>query len=460
MKPRYETSQIARLRRFGHGCKTFLEVSRCRIYQIINHSHALFEAQRCLGCFEAPCRAACPAGVNVPGFIKRFREDNPVGAAELIYSACPLGAVCGMACPTAMLCEGACVLNHLGQTPIRIGDLQAHITTTAPVTERICSPTKNKRVAIIGAGPSGLGCAIQLRRYGYFVDVFDEKSSPAGLIDWVIPHHRLPHSIVAADVQRMIDADVRFHMDCHINPSDLRKLLDEYDAVFLGIGLTGEGTLDVPGNDAEGVIPALHFLEKARIAAVRNTLAPAVPKRVVVLGGGNVALDAAVVAKRLGAEQVILLYRRSELEMPGWESEYFEATSLGVEFRWLTIVRLVIQSAGQVCGVQIQPMHFVSSGETGRRWVEPDPSQPTYDLPCEMVIPALGQSLDKALVEAFALPVTSNGLLTTATGSLQTRIEKLFSGGEAVSGGATIIQSLKMGMTAGDEIHTWIERQQ
>ena len=174
-----------------------------RIPPIQKKGEALIEAQRCLDCFEPPCMQACPAHVNIPTFIKRLREDNIVGAGKTIYDACPLGLVCGYACPTSDLCEGACTLIKEGQTPVRIGSLQAFVVTNYDITENPVDNGSGKAVAVIGAGPSGLGCAMQLKRMGFGVEVFEKSNSIGGLADRVIPFHRLPSSAINRDVNRL-----------------------------------------------------------------------------------------------------------------------------------------------------------------------------------------------------------------------------------------------------------------
>ena len=164
-----------------------------RTTQLIGYSEALIEAQRCLGCYDPPCTQACPANVNIPGFIRRLAEDNLAGAGELLYSSCPLATTCGLACPTLDLCEGACTLSKMGQTAVRIGSLQTYVASHYLQPEHIGLLHRPSKVAIIGGGPSGLGCAVQLRRLGHDVAIFDRGALLGGLVDRVIPHHRLPH---------------------------------------------------------------------------------------------------------------------------------------------------------------------------------------------------------------------------------------------------------------------------
>lgn len=413
-------------------------------------SQALVEAQRCLSCYQAPCTQACPAGVDVPGFIRRFREDNIRGASEIIYDSCPLGCTCGTACPTSVLCEGACVLEQLGQTPIRIGSLQAFITASSPLEEPHLNEIQ-KRVAIIGAGPAGIGCAVQLNRLGIQADIFERDDQPGGMVNRVIPAHRLPAEPMETDLLRLQNCGIGFIYNQDINADKLNQLRNAYDAVFAGVGLAGENQPNQPGTQSTGVYSALDFLQKDRLAALGYRTPPQLGKRVLVVGGGNVALDSAVVAKRSGAEQVLVIYRRSKDEMTGWESEYLEACSLGVEFRWLSVIDEIITYQDQLQAVKIGQMRFVSTHLGGRRWVERDSAIAPYTLPCDTLIFALGQTLEEGIQEILGFKGDST-LLPLVEGSFQTPVPGLFAAGEAVSGGSTIVACMSAGMAAAREI--------
>ncbi|MDO9088278.1 MAG: FAD-dependent oxidoreductase [Anaerolineaceae bacterium] len=421
-------------------------------------SQALVEAQRCLSCYQAPCTQACPAKVDVPGFIRRFREDNLRGASELIYESCPLGCTCGTACPTSVLCEGACVLTQLGQTPIRIGSLQSFITASSPLEEPPPKQKSQSKVAIIGSGPAGIGCAVQLNRLGVQAEIFERDRQPGGMVTHVIPAHRLPAEPMETDLMRLQNSGIRFHYNQEVNAAKVNQFLNEYDAVFAGIGLGGENQPHQTGMQAAGVYAALEFLQQARSAAFGDGTPPQLGKRVLVVGGGNVALDAAVVAKRLGAEQVLVVYRRSKEEMPGWESEYLEACSLGVEFRWLSVIDEIITNQDQLQAVKISQMRFVSASLGGRRWVEHDSEIPVYTLHCDTLIFALGQTLEEGIQEVMGLQKNAP-LLPVNEGSFQTPRPGLFSAGEAVSGGSTIVACMSAGMKAAREIAQYLQSQ-
>jgi dihydropyrimidine dehydrogenase (NAD+) subunit PreT len=421
----------------------------------LNRSSALLESRRCLGCHNPPCVDACPARVPIPDFIQRISEDNLQGAAELIYDACPLGHICGTACPTADLCEGSCVLLPLGERAVRIGALQAYATGNAEAPRKEKVTPDAPRVAVIGGGPAGLGAAVQLERLGVEVHLFERRRELGGQANSVIPEHHLPQAVVDHDISRIGFGHTHFHAGVNIDEILAAKLISEYKAVIVAIGQQASQDPGIPGDKSQGVFNALDYLARARTAHTREGTIPLLGSTIVVIGGGNVALDAAAVAKRNGAERVIVLYRRGLEEMPAWEYEYIEACALGVEFRWFSVADRIVSENGKVSGVTIGHMRYSEEIRGGRRWVEPDISkQPTY-LDCDAVVLALGQSSELDLLRWMGI-AENKGLAAVEKVRFQTTNPKVFAAGEIRSGGSSIVGSMASGMQAAREAHAWL----
>ncbi|MCJ7568856.1 MAG: FAD-dependent oxidoreductase [Anaerolineales bacterium] len=425
----------------------------------INHSRAIYEAQRCLYCFNAPCTQACPVHIDIPGFIKRIQEDNLEGSYEILFQPNPFATVCGLACPTTDLCEGACVLPDIGQRPIQIGALQYYVARNLQIPEKPGSQDRPEKVAIVGGGPSGLSCAIALRRIGHDVHLFESNLALGGLMEQVIPAYRLPQDAIDHDLGRLSSLGIDVSLGHPIDTGSLEKIVEEFAAIFLCPGLQKRDQLSISGMELSGVGGALEYLQAARLFAHGEGPQPELGECVVVVGGGNVALDTASMAKRLGTERVVVLYRRTMKEMPGWRSEFIEAASLGIEFRWLSTMTRIKGMDGEVRSVEVQPMRLTITQEDGRRGVEPDPISTPYEFPCNSILIALGQSLDPELVNALSLSVNTKGMIDVYPDTFQTANPKIFAGGEAISGGATIVQSIAQGMAAGKAIHSWLSSQ-
>ena len=417
------------------------------------------EAERCLGCFDAPCMAACPTHINVPQFIGRIRTGNMEGAYETLVAANALPAICGLVCPTEQLCEGSCVVSQLEGRPVHIGALQYHVchaaqTDVAPAA----SEGPSARVAVVGSGPAGLACAITLRRLGHAVDLFDRHGRAGGLVNYSIPNYRLPDSAVQAELARLDEAGIGLHLDTEIDGPALERMMGDYDAVFLGIGLSDGTAFDVAGVQLDGVWSALDYLDAIRQAARSEGPAPALRGRVVVIGGGNVAVDAATVAATEGADEVILLYRRTVHEMPAWEEEYNDAAQAGVQFRWLTAVTGILGQEGRVTGVQMQQMELTAPDESGRRGVRPSGADASV-LPCDHVIVAIGQALQSATIEGVDVELSAVGVVKVDAETWQTSRSGLFAGGDAMRGGRYVVQAVADGTQAAYAIDQYVTQE-
>lgn len=382
------------------------------LHPALTQQAALVEAQRCLYCYDAPCAQACPTHIDVPKFIKKIASGNLRGSANAILDANILGMSCSRVCPVEVLCEGSCVMHRYNKQPIEIGLLQRHAMdwfySNEPKIET--APDNGKHVACIGAGPASLACAAELRRHGFAVTVFDRNPLAGGLNTYGVAQYKLRPGDSLKEVELVRSMGVTFRLGEEVNDNTQ----GEFDAFFLGIGLGAMHRLDVPGEDLPGVIDALRFI------ALYKTGYPQIARRVVVIGAGNTAIDAAIAAKKLGAEQVHLVYRRGESDMSAFAFEYEHAKREGVEFHWQKKVTRIIGKA------------TVEAVECG-----------TTRIPCDMVIPAIGQA-----------PFKDFGPVNRETG--QTRYPKYFAGGDFINGGREVVDAVADGKRAALGIIKWL----
>lgn len=406
-------------------------------------TEALLEADRCLACggphAPAPCAAACPAEIDVARFVEQIAQGDPVGAAETILAANPLGGTCARVCPVEMLCEGACVLLHDRRPPIAIGALQRFATDTAfarPAAAPLRPASRGRRVAVIGAGPAGLTAAYELAARGHAVTVVDERAEPGGLVRYGIAPYRQSREPLPAEVARLEGLGVELRLGTAVSSAEaLHELETAADAIFLGVGMGGDVELALPGHDLPGVWSSLPFVE-----ALKTGRLPDVGRRVVVIGGGNTAIDVARESVRLGAEVVALLYRRTEAEMPAFPHEIEEARAEGVEIvRLIAPVRFVGKE--RLEGVECVQMQLGTLDESGRRRPEPVAGS-EHVVPANTAIEAVGQApraellswIDGVELERGRVRVDEDG---------RTGNPRYFAAGDAVSGGATVVEAVR-----------------
>ncbi len=426
---------------------------------------AVAEAQRCLNCKTRPCVAGCPVNVQIPDFIAKISEGAFEDAYNIIHGTNALPAVCGRVCPQETQCEARCVRAVKGEA-VGIGRLERfaadyHRAQTAAKATEV--PERNgHRVAVVGSGPSGLTCAGDLNRLGYDVTVFEAFHTAGGVLVYGIPEFRLPKDIVRDEIDSLCRAGVKLETNMVIGKVlSVDELMEQgFEAVFIGSGAGLPSFLGVPGEDLMGVLSANEFLTRINLMkAYRPEYDTPVQRahRVAVVGGGNVAMDAARCAKRLGAEQVMIVYRRGEEEMPARREEIHHAREEGIEFRLLTApVSVKGDDDGFVTGLECVSMQLGEPDEGGRRRPEEIPGS-NHVLPVDMVIAAIGNSPNPLIrTTTPGLETNRRGCFVVNEETLQTTREGIYAGGDAVTGAATVILAMGAGKKAAASIHEYL----
>ncbi len=406
------------------------------------------ESARCLFCYDAPCTAACPTAIDVPGFIHKISTGNLQGAARTILEANILGASCGRVCPTEVLCEGACVLHHMGKRPVMIGRLQRYAAEYAlDCGARLFHPgTPHRgRVALIGAGPASLSCAAELRKRGYETVIYDKNPQAGGLNTYGIAAYKLrvPDALREVEMVRALGVEIRNGVEIGRDLS-LEQLEKDFDAIFVGIGLGSTEDLRIPGEDLPGVVDALSFIERTKTEAFPSI---ELGRAVAVIGGGNTAIDAATAARRLGADPVFIVYRRSRREMPAFAYEYELAEGDGVSFLWQT-QPVRVAGKGRVEALACVRTQLGAPDASGRRRPEIVPGS-EFLLEVDMVIKALGQTrLVEFLRKIRGLQLDDDGCVVVDPGTMQTTNSQYFAGGDCVNGGQEVVDAVAHGKRA------------
>lgn len=411
-----------------------------------NKEAALVEANRCLFCYDAPCTKSCPTSIDVPKFIKQITTDNVKGSAHTIFEANIFGAGCSRVCPVEKLCEGACVFNLLHEPPIPIARLQRYSTEKAMHENWQLfgrKPDTGKRVAVVGAGPAGLSCAHRLAREGVEVDVFEKESKGGGLMTYGIAAYKVTPQFCEDEVSYITSVggiNIRYNRQFgdHFSLADLQS---QYDAVFLGMGVGLARQLEIPGEEAEGVVDAIEFIYHLRAKTYNQV---PVGDQVIVIGMGMTAIDAATQAKRLGAGEVTIVYRRTEAEKPCTDYELNIAKLDGCNLVWLAAPKEVIVENGQVKGLVCSKMELGAADPSGRR--SPVDTGETFSLQADMIIKAAGQMPFAALMQQQQLANAYGKLIIRENG--QTNFPGVFAGGDCVNGGKEVVDAVQAGKDA------------
>ncbi|MDQ3041727.1 MAG: NAD(P)-dependent oxidoreductase [Acidobacteriota bacterium] len=424
----------------------------------LSQAEAIFEANRCLYCYDAPCTHACPTHIDVPSFIKKIASGNLTGSARVIFDANPIGATCARVCPVEVLCEGACVEKTLMDKPIEIGRLQRYATDYAAQSGRQIfqkGEANGKSVGIVGSGPAGLSCATYLARLGYAVTIYDKKTLPGGLDTYGMAEYKMSQAVSVGEAAQIGNLGVEFRLNTKIIAnSDFQNsarnseqqtangeqilfsdLQSKHDTIFLGVGLGATNKLNILGEDANGIFDALDFIERIK---TRDWASVPLGKTVAVIGAGNTAIDAVTQAKRLGAERVLMIYRRTEKDISAYQYEYELAKKDGVEFFWQTAPIGILQDGnGAVAALRCE--------RTGD-------SNQVFEIQCDMVIKAIGQQKQTGFFQNIGIEFDEKGRVAVNE-LMQTSNPKIFAGGDCVNGGAEAVDASQMGKLAAQGIH-------
>ncbi len=414
------------------------------LHPALDSQSALAEANRCLFCFDAPCTAACPTHIDVPRFIKKISTGNLRGSAMTILDANILGLSCSRVCPVDVLCEGNCVLHRYNQKPIEIGRLQRFTMDRFYASKGTLSVSQANtplRVACVGAGPASLACAAELARGGHSVTIFDNRPLPGGLNTYGVAEYKLRAADSLKEVELVRSLGVEFRQAEIGTAVSLEDLERDFAFVFLGMGLGAMERLGIPGEQAPGVVDALRFIERYKTAQFD------VGKRVIVIGGGNTAIDAANAAKRLGADEVHVFYRRTAREMPAFSFEYDHSKVEGVSFHWLAQPTEIVVHYDRAVAVRFVETRLGEPGRDGRRVVEPV-TDSEYEIPCDMVIPALGQKrLMGDLLRLRGIEI-DDGRIGVDRPTGRTANPRYYAGGDCVNGGREVVDAVADGKRA------------
>ncbi len=428
-------------------------------------AEAHVEANRCLYCYDAPCTNACPTHIDVPSFIKKIASDNLKGSARVIFDANPIGSSCARVCPVEVLCEGACVEKTLVEKPIQIGRLQRYATDHAIENSldlfEIPKPN-GKSVGIVGSGPAGLSCAAYLARLGYKVTVYEKREMAGGLDTYGMAEYKMSQKQSLEEVEMISRMGVEFRLNTLISSTKgegagvrrseetsvdsslstqhsaleeifFEKLLDVHDAVFIGIGLGATKDLGIPGEELDGVYESLEFIEHVK---TRNWDSVPLAPAIAVIGAGNTAIDVVTQAKRLGAEKVMMVYRRTQKDMSAYDYEYELAKGDAVEFVW-----------------QASPLEITGNGRVeALRCIKSDGSDEVFEISCDMVVKAIGQQKQKGFLESLGIGTDEKGQVIVDEW-MKTSLDGVFAGGDCVNGGAEAVDASQMGKKAAIGIH-------
>jgi len=426
---------------------------------------AVREARRCLQCKKAPCVSGCPVGIDIPGFVGAIADGNLRRAIAIVKRSNLLPAICGRVCPQSRQCQAQCVLGKKG-SPVSIGNLEGFIADwerkEGGVKLPAIAPSTGKKVAVVGSGPGGLTVAADCVQLGHKVTVFEALHKLGGVLVYGIPEFRLPKAILDEEVDVLASMGVEFRMDALIGAVlSVKELQEQYDAVYLGLGAGLPYFLGIPGENLAGVYSANEYLTRSNLMKAYLFPEYDTPIRrgtnVAVVGGGNVAMDSARIAVRLGAEHVYLVYRRSREEMPARREEIEHAIQEGVDCQLLrNPTRIIGDGHGNVAGLEIVKMELGEPDASGRR--RPIPIEGSeYQIEVDVVVPAIGNGANPLLTKSTrGLKLNKWGYIVADPETGATSMKGVFAGGDIVRGAATVILAMGDGRVASRAIHEYV----
>lgn len=441
------------------------------VNQGLSKEQAVVEATRCLDCPDPQCMTGCPVSINIPGFIKNIERGNFADAASVLKETSALPAVCGRVCPQERQCESKCIYNKTKRQPVAIGYLERfasdYVRNTPSSTTPATPATANGiKIAVVGSGPASLSFAGEMARWGYSVSVFEALHEIGGVLKYGIPEFRLPNEIVDAEIEQLRRAGVEFTTDCVIGKTlSYNDLIEQgFKGIFVASGAGLPRFMGIPGENYIGVMSSNEYLTRVNLmgAGRQGWATPIIRgKRVAVIGGGNTAMDSCRTARRMGAEDVYIVYRRSEAEMPARLEEVRHAKEEGVTFLTLhNPIEYLADENGRVRAMRLQRMELGEPDASGRRSPVPVEGDIT-EVAVDEVIVSVGVSPNPLIPDSIAgLDVTRRGTLVVDDATLETTVPMLFAGGDIVRGGATVILAMGDGRHAAAAMHKKIQQTQ
>lgn len=435
------------------------EKNFAELHPPLTPNSAVTEANRCLYCYDSPCMKACPTHIDISTFIKKISTGNLLGSAKTIYESNWVPLTCSKACPVNILCEGACVYNAKDEKPIEIGKLQRYVIENffakgmPSLFQK--SPKNGQSIGVVGSGPAGLACAAELSLFGYQVTIYEASDIPGGLNTWGIAPYKMRREDSLKEVELVKSFGVEIKTGIMIGKQiKIEELLKKHDALFLGVGLGESPQLSIRGENLSGVIGALEFIEKVK---TENWKDVHVGKRVAVIGAGNTSIDAATEAKRLGAEQVFIIYRRSDVEMSAYQFEYELAKKDGIQFYFLTSPKGIV-GENFVEGIECLKMKLGEADIYGRR-KPASISGSEFVIPVDMVIKAIGQETKSSFLSSISgLTLDNEGCVIVDESTFQTANPKIFAGGDCINGGKEVVNAAYDGKRAAHGIHNFLTK--